>query len=81
MTEFTIEYNYGKGKMTLNLEVFFARKNKGRFIHTTKPDIYKVFKLVNKWCEEEQIEFLLEWLKSHDCADIAEYYEKKYRRS
>lgn len=26
MTEFTIEYNYGKGKMTLNLEVFFERK-------------------------------------------------------
>ena len=30
MTEFTIEYNYGKGKMTLNLEVFFARKKQGK---------------------------------------------------
>lgn len=78
MTEFTIEYNFGKGKMTLNLEVFFERKKNGKFIHTTKPDIYEVFKLVYEWCEEEQIEFLLEWLKSHDCADIAEYYEKKY---
>lgn len=80
MTEFTITYNYGKGEMTLNLENFFARKYNGRFINTIKPDIYKVFKLINKWCEEEQIEFLLKWLNEHDCSDLVRYYEAKYNK-
>lgn len=79
MTEFTIIYNDGKGKMTLNLETFFARKENGRFIHTIKPDIYKVFKLVNEWCEEEQVDFLLKWLKENNCSDLVRYYEAKYK--
>ena len=71
MTEFTIMYNYGKGAMTLNLDSFFARRESGKFINTIKFDIYKVIELVNKWCEGEQVEFLRNWLKEHDCFDIA----------
>ena len=80
MTEFTITYNYGKGEMTLNLENFFARRDSGKFINTIKPNIYKVFKLVNEWCEEEQIIFLLKWLKEHNCFDLVRYYETKYNK-
>lgn len=71
MTKFTIKYNYGKDEMTLNLESFFARRDNGRFINTIKPNIYKVFKLVTEWCDREQIDFLVKWLKEHDCFDIA----------
>lgn len=78
MTEFTIIYNDGRGKMTLNLEVFFSRRDNGKFIHTSKRNIYKVFKLVNEWCDEEQIEFLLRWLNANACADLAEWYVKRY---
>lgn len=80
MTKFTIKYNYGKDEMTLNLESFFARRDNGRFINTIKPNIYKVFKLVNVWCDREQIEFLRKWLKEHDCFDIAKklVIERRY---
>lgn len=80
MTEFTIHYNHGKGKMTLNLEVFFERKESGRFVHTIKPEIYKLFKLVNEWCDEEKVVFLLKWFREHDCKDLADYYQSKYQK-
>lgn len=71
MTSFTINYNFGKGAMTLNLDSFFARRDNGKFINTIKPDINKVLKLVNEWCGIKQIEFLRNWLKEHGCLDIA----------
>ena len=39
MTEFEIIYNHGRGRMTLNLENFFARNAKGVFVHTYKTNI------------------------------------------
>lgn len=44
--DFTITYNDGKGKMTLHCDYFFEKHN-GKFIHTIKPDIYKVLKLLH----------------------------------
>jgi len=81
LTEFTINYNDGRGKMTLYLEMFFARRdNKSKaFKHTTKPDIYKVFKLVNEWCDESTICFLLKWLEEHDCKDLVTYFLDRYK--
>lgn len=75
--DYTIIYNGGKGKMTLHCEKFFARNDKGK-LHIAKPDIYKTFRLINEWCDSEQVGILLKWLKTHKCADLAEYYEKKY---
>lgn len=81
LTDFTISYNYGRGEMTLHLEMFFERNhNKNRsFKHTTKPDIYKVFKLVNEWRDEKDICFLLKWLDKHDCEDLVTYFTDKYK--
>lgn len=78
MKQFIIKYNDGKGEMTLNLENFFKRKDNGKFENTTKPDIYKIFKLVNEWCDDEQKLDLLRWLNDNKCSDLVSYYEKKY---
>lgn len=79
--EFVINYNDGRGKMTLILDKFFERRpGGGKFINTTKPDIYKVFKLVDRWCTDEQVNDLLTWLYAHDCADLVRYYTEKYQR-
>lgn len=53
MTEFEIIYNHGRGRMTLNLENFFARNAEGVFVHIYKTNINKVLALVAEWCEEE----------------------------
>lgn len=80
VTQFTIRYNRGNGVMTLNLERFFERNEKSRrFLHITKPDIYKVLKLVHEWCEDEDKRFLLKWFSEHDCQDLVDYYTTKYR--
>jgi hypothetical protein len=81
--EFVINYNYGNGQMTLYLENFFARRSKGdskegRFEHTTKPDIYKVLTLAERWCEDEQLASLMDWLNSHNCTDIVRWFYSKY---
>ena len=79
MTEFEIIYNRGRGRMTLNLENFFARNAKGVFVHTYKTNINKVLALVAEWCEEEQIAFLLDWLTKHSCKDLVDAFLKKYK--
>ena len=79
-TIFEIVYNNGNGKMQLNLEGFFARKENGRFLHTIKPDIYTVLQLIHDWCDEEKVNFLLNFLSTHKCQDIVDYYHKKYDR-
>ena len=79
MTEFEIIYNHGRGRMTLNLENFFARNAKGVFVHTYKTNINKVLALVAEWCEEEQITFLLDWLTKHNCKDLVDAFLKKYK--
>lgn len=77
MTKFTFTYNDGKGEMTLNLENFFARNpNTGKLINTIKSDVKKVFKLIKDWCDEKQIDFLLNWLESNGCSDLAADFRK-----
>lgn len=77
MTKFTFTYNDGKGEMTLNLENFFARNpTTGKLINTIKPDVKKVFKLIKEWCDEKQIDFLLNWLESNGCSDLATDFQK-----
>lgn len=79
MTEFEIIYNHSRGRMTLNLENFFARNTKGVFVHTYKTNINKVLALVAEWCGEEQITFLLDWLTKHNCNDLVDAFLKKYK--
>lgn len=78
--DYTINYNDGKGKMTLHCEKFFARNDKGKFLNTTKPDIRKVFKLLSEWEWCNDVGILLQWFNKHGCEDLAELYEEKYRR-
>ncbi|MBQ2714862.1 MAG: hypothetical protein IJF76_04445 [Clostridia bacterium] len=78
MTEFEIIYNHGRGRMTLNLENFFARNAKGVFVHTYKTNINKVLALVAEWCKVEEIIVLLNWLAEHNCQDLVDYFLKKY---
>ncbi len=80
--DFTIIYNNGRGQMTLHLDCFFARNLNSKakkFYNTIKPDIYKVFKLVNENCSKEDILSLLDWLQNHHCEDLVEYYKQKYQ--
>lgn len=78
MTEFEIIYKQGKGRIVLNLEYFFSRNHKGVFVHTKKTNINRVLTLVAKYCEREQIIFLLNWFADHHCNDLVETFLKKY---
>lgn len=79
---FMIIYNDGRGEMTLYLDKFFERNLNSKakkFYNTIKPDIYKIFALVNENCSTEDILSLLDWLKNHHCEDLVEYYKQKYQ--
>lgn len=79
---FTIIYNNGLGKMTLKLDNFFERNiltKAKKFCNTCKPDIYKIFDLVNENCSIEDILSLLDWLENHNCEDLVDYYKQKYQ--
>lgn len=80
--DFSFTYNEGRGQMTLHLNKFFDRNintKAKKFYNITKPDIYKVFELVNKNCSVEDILSLLDWLSHNYCEDLVEYYINKYQ--
>lgn len=78
--DFTIIYNDGNGKMTLHCDYFFEKHN-GKFIHTIKPDIYKVLKLLHNWEHCNDADKLMKWLSEHNCEELVKYYREKYSRS
>lgn len=78
LTNCVIIYNNGKGKITCNLEKFFERSPKGRFLYTNKQ---KAFKLLELYFQNKPISetiYLINWLKKNRCEDIANKFIEKH---
>ncbi len=78
LTKYEFTYNNGKGRMSIYLEMFFKRKDNGRFEHTKKENIYKLFKLIADSQKKEKIIVLLKWLRVNKCEDLVKYFLKKF---
>lgn len=78
LTNCVIIYNNGKGKIICNLEKFFERSPKGRFLYTNKQ---KAFKLLELYFQNKPLSdtiYLINWLKKNRCTDIANKFIEKH---
>lgn len=78
MTQLSFTYHNGAGECTLNLDYIFQRAmgNK-KFVNTNESHINEILKFVRDFAEKEKIDFLMEWLETHDCKDLADEFRRK----